>query len=173
MFIKADLDYSFIQVIKRINLYLENVLEKNFISQELPEAGLGCHPYHITLVGKVHNIFDDLNSINRYLEKYQSGCTDLMIEITNQIKITNKGTVIWYVESHGLRGLGYKIFEDLNYEFIFDDKILSNYTNSDYLHITLGICTNKDYYGKIINIKSDIFDRLYPEYSIVKIGCDY
>ncbi len=166
MYIKADLSDILIRDISRINLELDRTFGSDFISQEIPEAGLGCHPYHITLIGKVHNLFDNLDSVNHYLKKNQSEYGDILISPTNQVKITRRGTVLWFVESDKLKLLGKKILSEL------DNPRLSDYTTSEYLHITLGICKNKKLYGQTIQMHSDLFDTL-TYYQIKNLGSDY
>ncbi len=166
MYIKADLSDILIRDISRINLELDRTFGSDFISQEIPEAGLGCHPYHITLIGKVHNLFDNLDSVNHYLKKNQSEYGDILISPTNQVKITRRGTVLWFVESDKLKLLGKKILSEL------DNPRLSDYTTSEYLHITLGMCKNKKLYGQTIQMHSDLFDTL-TYYQIKNLGSDY
>ena len=166
MYIKADLSDILLRDISRINFELGRTFGYDFIAQELPEAGLGCHPYHITLVGKVHNLFDNLDSVNHYLGKYQQLCGDILMNPTNQVRITNRGTVLWFVESDKLKLLGKNILNELN------NPRLSDYTNSQYLHITLGVCKNKKLYGHTIQMHSDLFDTL-GIYQIKNLGSDY
>ncbi len=133
----------------------------------MPEARLGCHPYHITLVGKIHYIFDELKSANHYVDQFQSKCSDIVVKPSDQVRITNRGTVMWMVHSDTLKNLGKNIYNHLR------NRKLSDYTRSDYLHITLGFCKNVNCYGKTIHMHSDLFNMLNNEYKITSLGSDY
>ncbi len=167
MYFKVDLDLLLIEHIDIINQQLRITFGNDFIPQELPEAGLGCHPYHITLVGKIHHIFDELESANDYICQFQSKCSDIVVKPSDQVRITNRGTVMWIIHSDTLKNLGKNIYKHLR------NRKLSDYTTSDYLHITLGICKNINSHGKTIHMHPDLFNILNNEYKITSLGSDY
>ncbi len=167
MYIKLDLTQNLLDHIKIINYNLGLTYGSDFIAQELEEAGLGCHPYHITLVGKIHNAFNSENALNQYIDNYKESCTNIKIKPTNQVKITNRGNVLWLIDSHQVKLLGKYMCIDLN------NSRVSNYCNSTYLHITLGIIKTKSLFNKTITMHDDLYTILDKEYGVEKVGWDY
>ena len=167
MYIKLDLTQNLLDHIRIINYNLGLTYGTDFIAQELEEAGLGCHPYHITLIGRIHNVFNSEIMLNEYIDQFKETCTNIKIKPTNQVKITNKGTVLWLIESHQVKLLGKYMYTDLN------NSRVSNYCDSTYVHITLGIIKTKELYNKIITMHDDLFNILDKEYGIERVGWDY
>lgn len=143
MYIKANLSQEFINnIIDPVIADLRN-LSIGFIDQLDPEAGLGCHPYHITLVGKINaeKTAIDITTLLNNKTKSIKSCKCL---ITGYIKITRNNTVLLRIKSVDLSNICKNICErllDVHRLNTYND--YSNFNND--FHITLGKIFPKKY----------------------------
>lgn len=159
MYIKVDFKKETLLSLKNLTKYLNKVLA-GFISQVKPEAGLGCHPFHITLVGKVQKELKE-EEITPFLIKWEERLDDIKIGFTKNIWITSTGKVQLLVKSNSLKALGNEIHANI--------PKASSYCRSKNLHITLGVCKLR---MKKLRVPLDIFN-LDGSVSISHFGYDY
>jgi hypothetical protein len=164
MYIKANPDHNLLDDLDKIIKKLEVLLGDNFINQLDERSGLGCHPYHITLIGKIDNEFSNINLINNFLYKWKNDTDIIEIKINNNIKITNSGTVILSIESPYLIQIGTEMLEELSTN-------VSSYLSK--LHITLGRVFDNKLFNKTIFIDDELYSQLKQNYSIYSFGWDY
>lgn len=163
MYIKACLNTNFIEdiilpIIKF--LYSTNI---GFIDQLSPEAGLGCHPYHITMIGGI--TYEYSNYIESFIKIWYRDVDYVSIMPSNQIKITNRGRVLLMIHSATLNEMSNHMITK-----IMEDNVINKPLNIYHkLHVTLGITTNKNLYGK----QFTIYDMPEKEYGIGDFGWDY
>lgn len=143
MYIKADLQQEFHNDINQIINYLTFHVSNFFIDQLDPAANLGCHPYHITLVGHVKNF----QQINDFCRTWTANINPIKIEVTNRLKITGR-----------------------ELKMIYPNHSFTNYVDKDYLHITLGIITNPEFFNQEIIISEEVMKQLKKIYYTDKIG---
>jgi hypothetical protein len=164
MYIKANPEHNLLDDLDKIIKTLELFIGDNFINQLDERAGLGCHPYHITLIGKIDNEFSNINLINNFLYKWKNDTDIIEIKINNNIKITNSGTVILSIESPYLIQIGTEMLEELSTN-------VSSYLSK--LHITLGRVFDNKLFNKTIFIDDNLYSQLKQNYSIYSFGWDY
>lgn len=164
MYIKANPDHNLLEDLDKIIKKLELFLGDKFINQLNEKAGLGCHPYHITLIGKIHNEFSNINLINNFLYNWKNDTDVVEIKINNNIKITNYGTVLLSIESPYLIQIGAEMLEKLS------TNVLSYLSK---LHITLGRVFDDKLLNRTIFMDDDLYSQLTQNYSINSFGWDY
>lgn len=150
MYIKACLLHNFIVDIIDPLLNLLYSSNLGFIDQLKPEAELGCHPFHITLIGSIDC---NIDSLRKFLSRWRGPDVDYVsIVPINKIKISKYGKVILLINSETLQEMGHHIHSAFEKQLELNDNKLSKYYTGQYLHITLGVITNKDFYDKDIEI---------------------
>ena len=172
VYIKANLSDYFVNKIITPQINLLKLMNINFVDQLNEEAFLGCHPYHITIMGNIH--------VNENLESYckstvnelNKNANNIIFTVSNKIKITKNGTVMLLINSITLKDLGNKLYNTMinNGKHL---KLPNSYCKSEKMHITLGKIINKvDEHNKILSIK--IPKECYNEcYEIDQFGWDY
>lgn len=149
MYIQAVLSYDFIQnVLVSLILTLKS-LNFDFIEQLDPDAGLGCHPYHITIIGNVASCFPCTDEIDRYLSRWNHDLDYIKIKPINKIRISKNGNVTLLIKSLGLKEVAHDIFETIKLKSTYN---LNPYYYSKYFHITLGVTRNSKWFGQEITI---------------------
>ena len=174
MYILAQPDHHCRQLIDIISQYLTSTFGTHFINQLDPSAGLGSHPYHITLIGKIGSI--NANELDIFLSRWRNDHDVVEVIPTNLIKATHNGLVLWLVSSPSLNQIGSEILRELrshlrkNYDVY--ETTLDSYIDQKYLHITLGILTTPTLFGKTFTLPTN----LIPEdisFSIDGFGWNY
>ncbi len=156
MYIKATLSYKLLNDIQLIiNYFKQNELNK-FIEQTNPEANLGCHDYHITIIGNINSCFNSFEEAVNFIYKWQKDIDIVTIIPTNIIKITSTGKVLWLLESNELQYLGADIYNEI---LKYSNKVV-NYCNKEYIHITLGITTEQSFFNNQYILNNEIFDKI-------------
>ena len=138
----------------------------SFIDQLNKKAGLGCHIYHITMIGKIQNAFKSLDNINDYLQGWTKDLDYINLFLAGKMKITSTGKVLLLVESDTLKHLSCDMYTDLRKDHDFD---INGYFNTRYFHITLGIITNKKLFGRMFHLHNLRGEKFYPN----SLGWDY
>jgi hypothetical protein len=164
MYIKVDLSTNFLSDIQKLVSILENS-NIDFIGQLRPEAGLGCHPYHITIAGNINNCFKNQDELDNFLLRWRHDNDVITITPTGRYKITKTGKIIMLVNSPYLKQIGSEIINELP-----NNRKVNSYINSKYLHITIGITTNKFFFGKEFTSKFAFLNNTYYSSSF---GWDY
>jgi hypothetical protein len=166
MYLKANLHEELVQIIEgRILPGLYALLPTEFIDQMKPEARLGCHPFHITLVGRVHECFPNpVVQIAQFLSNYS--CEGVTITPTNRISISPGGRVLWHITQSNLE----EVSDDIVQRLLCKSKIVNQYR--DY-HITLGIVTNPNYFRQSIYIDEATFHLANKSFPISGFSWDY
>jgi hypothetical protein len=168
MYIKANPNNNLLNEVNNIIIKFKEFIGDTFIEQLDERAGLGCHPYHITLIGNINKEFKDPNIINRFLSKWNHDIDVVEININNCIKITNHGTVLLLIESPYLIQIGNEMLEELSNN-------VSSYLSN--LHITLGKVFDKNLFNKTLFMNDDLYSQLTHDkplnYSIISFGWDY
>lgn len=166
MYLKIDL-YG--QISNSINLIINELYKffnDQFISQDKPEANLGCHPYHITLLGKIQQYFKDSNDIKNFYKYWNKDLYDVCIMPTNLIKITSSGKLLWIVHNNYLTNICYEMCEKLGIN-------PNNNYYANNMHITLGIVKNPKYFNQDLYINDELFNNIEKEYYGFRFGWDY
>ena len=164
MYIKANLNYKLNYQITQIVSSLKQFLGNDFIEQSDEKAGLGAHPYHITLIGRVEKDFNNPNLIPNFLYRWQNETDVITVNLVPIIKITNRGTIMIFIDSPYL----VKIADEMICEL---SNNVSSYTSN--LHITLGRVFNKNLYNKTINIDELYYSQISKDYFVDSFGWDY
>jgi hypothetical protein len=164
MYIYANPNYIFKKQINEIIKLAYEYFGDSFIDQLNPKAELGCHDYHITMIGNIQKYFthDDVFNFVRY---WKNDLSDINIRILNKIKITKYGKLLLLVKSDEL----YNICNEMknSIDKYFPNNNMNYYLNSDQtFHITLGIITDKKYYNNTIDIHEDLHSKFLSSYNL-------
>jgi hypothetical protein len=147
--------FAFSKLSNKILANLAKYIEKKynlFYSQKNNKAGLGCHDFHITLVGRLNS--KDKNKIEnsmRYVEKMIGGSFDVSVV---GFKVTYSGIVMLIVK-HKNNVLKNLIFN-------MGNMIPGSNAYVNNMHITIGMYTGKDIklFEKRLNDSIIVDDKL-------------
>ncbi len=158
------------------------------LSQLDPAAGLGCHPFHITLLGGVHNVFSGAH-FKHHLEAFLQPWTEKVardvscsyaptFSITNQIRISPQGRVLLLIQQEDpthnrLNQIGYEMYDALHRHPRLNDYYIRPETGN--LHITIGTIRDPKYFRQTITIDDERLKQIFSQnsYSIDSFGWDY
>eukprot|EP00466_Bigelowiella_natans_P016874 jgi/Bigna1/142412/aug1.70_g17120 len=118
MYIKADLEGPLIDAIKRLIAMVNQKVKKELIISQLDKrAGLGCHPFHVTLCGRIDKllgpIFRSEEHLTEWIKKWDKIRGIVKLTAPKLLRVTNRGTLMLVLESKDLRGVGRKIVKIL------------------------------------------------------------
>lgn len=164
MYIYANPDYIFKNQINEIIKLAHEYFGNSFIDQLNPQSELGCHDYHITMIGNIQKYFTH-NDVFNFVRYWNNDLFDINIIILNKIKITKYGKVLLLVKSDQLYDICNEMKTSL--DTYFSNNKMNYYLNSDHtFHITLGIVTDKKYYNNTIDIHSNLISTFLPSYNL-------
>lgn len=174
MYIKANVSSELKESVRLMNSYLSQITNHQFIDQLDPRAQLGCHPYHITLIGSIQKFFKNFSSssnlnevIQGFLQPWQIRSSTLTITPTNTIKITKYGKVLWLVQSEQIKQIADEMFACMKAYGV------NHYCQSDLLHITLGVVQDPRFFQQEIQIDPKVVESVLREYGMNDFGWDY
>ena len=165
MFIKANLEPKLLTDIDRLNEYLAiQVFTHQYNTQLHPSAGLGCVPYHLTMLGPIDQHFSTSTEADYFTDKWESSSNLIEIFPTTTIRVTANGRVIWLVKAMNLKEVGLEMLDELNSKRL--SSRVNNYVGSDTLHITLGAVTHEEDMNQNFEISDHLFMSLLHSYHI-------
>jgi hypothetical protein len=164
MYIKGVLSYDFVNLTLSKVIFLLGEANFDFIDQLNPKANLGCHPYHVTIIGNINGCFPDANKIDSYLSRWSRDLDYVKFKLVNKIRISNRGLIKLFVKSSSLKEVAHEIFETLKTK----STRVRPFYNEEYFHITLGVTRDPRWFGKDISIdvtnESFTFDKFSWDY---------
>lgn len=142
MYIKFDLLQTFTEKLKRLIKLFNKKHNGVLISQLDESAGLGCHPFHMTLYGNVTKAFPSKENMSCFVSRFRRRVNDVTLELTGEIRVTSKGTVLLMVK--GDDALDWTLYDMEEH----NDKLTNCYVHDQMGHITLGKIFDKSYNGR-------------------------
>lgn len=188
MYLKLDLPEVLCEELKELIKELQQNLfsPQQVLSQLDPAAGLGCHPFHVTILGKLQAVCSDKNQLTGFCQGVSSWLMKdeyaprIEISISHQIKISRQGRILLIINDaessigpNSIRGFT----SDLcSHHGIQRDRVNDYYIRPDTeMHITIGTMTEPNFLGRTITMDTALMQRLFTQskYRLNSVGWDY
>jgi hypothetical protein len=158
--------------LKRLIVTINKKYREPILVSQLDEmAGLGCHPFHMTLFGSVEKSFESEAKLKEFLGWYHHMEDSMEMIPSNKIKVTGRGTVLLEVK---LCDMGEWVVGDMERRnSSLKKNCYVHWTQNDTLkgHITLGKIFDRRFHKKTLKFPSDV--QLDEDYRVGSISWNY